>query len=344
MADLAPQPPNGPQPAIIVRADLHRLGGTAGDRLLRQSEKFETDGYHGGSLLDEVAALVSLIFGTRIKAGQIIRRFDGSDFLGRPQFWAGLRAPYLPERTDRRRVIPNSRAAVGVEEVNQLELTVKLGPKDRRALMRAARLYQSALWIAEEDTALAWLLLVSAVETITHRVKTAESHPVSLLREAKPALVDRLESLHPEAVKHVAETFGGALKVTGKFIETVGRFLPGPPSERPPGYGQIDWEWAQLKKGIERIYDHRSKALHEGIPFPGPLCEPPDPTFDAEGKLGAPQELPLGDSRIGISGWKRRDMPMYIHIFAHITRGVLLNWMRATAETQEQMPEVQNSH
>jgi hypothetical protein len=332
MSGLAPQSPPGPQPVVAVRADLHKLGGTNLDRTLQLTKRFGTDAYHGGTLLDEVAALVALVLGSRIKAGPIVRRFDASTPLGRPQFLQGLRAPYLPERTDGRCVITNTQPAVGIQEVDQLALTINLGNDDRRALMKAARYYQNALWIAEEDTATAWLYLVSAIETIAHRVKIAESDPVSLLKQSHPELVNKLEELHAATVTLVADTFGTTLKVTKGFRETVRRFLPDPPPIRPPSYGQIDWDWEKLRKGIDQIYKLRSKAVHEGIPFPGPLCEPPVPTTDEHGKLGTPQELPPGDSWVGISGWKATDMPMYIHVFAHITRGVLLNWMRATAE------------
>lgn len=332
MSDVAPLVPNGPQPAIVIRADRYQLGVNAHERVNHLFKSYETDGYHGGGLLDEVAALVSLILGTRIKAGPIVRRFDQANVEGVPSFWSGLRAPYLPERTDRLRVIPDSRNAVGVEEINELALTVKLGRKDRRALIRAARLYQNALWIAEEETALAWLLFVSAIETIAQRVKTMDSDPVELLKQSKPDLVSKLEGLHPNAIEHVADEFGETLKVTRSFRETVHRYLPGAPTRRPPLYAQIDWDWGKLKKGIDQIYKLRSTALHEGIPFPAPLCEPPSPTIDEAGKRGVEGESPQGDSWLGISGWRKKELPMYIHVFAHITRGVLLNWMRETAE------------
>jgi len=43
------------------------------------------------------------------------------------------------------------------------------------ALTRAARLYQDALWMIESEPSLAWLLLVSAIETafgMTHSQRT----------------------------------------------------------------------------------------------------------------------------------------------------------------------------
>ena len=58
--------------------------------------------YHGGDMLDEIAALLSLFLGIRIKAGSVDREFSGSDPLGRPVAFSAKPEPHLFLRAPRR--------------------------------------------------------------------------------------------------------------------------------------------------------------------------------------------------------------------------------------------------
>lgn len=64
----------------------------AGPHLKYEPEvRLETDdeSYHGGLLQDEIAALISLSLGIRLKAGDPIRMFGPEDPVGRPMGWGG---------------------------------------------------------------------------------------------------------------------------------------------------------------------------------------------------------------------------------------------------------------
>jgi hypothetical protein len=71
------------------------------------------------------------------------------------------------------------------------------------------------------------------------------------------------------------------------------------------------------------VYKHRSRALHDGTPFPPSMCTPP---FQ-ENNWEAPMEYPLGLAMSSQQGtWLREQMPIHIHVFEYLVRHVLLKW------------------
>lgn len=138
---------------------------------------------------------------------------------------------------------------------------------DQVALLSAARLYQDAIWIADADPSLAWLLLVSAIEAAAERSDRSKSSATDWLRESKPALVKAIQEHCPDLLKIVADEIADSIGATRKFVEFVLRFLPRPPLNRPGMGFQIHWEKRDLKKSPRKIYDYRSKALHTGVPW-----------------------------------------------------------------------------
>ncbi len=72
-------------------------------------------------------------------------------------------------------------------------------------------------------------------------------------------------------------------------------------------------------------------ALHEGIPFPPPMCDAP---FDERG-WPAPHEGGGLGLATGTQGgvWMSDDLPMTLHTFEYIARGALLNWWSSLATT-----------
>lgn len=128
--------------------------------------RLETDdeSYHGGLLQDEIAALISLSIGIRLKAGDPIRMFSPDDPTGRPMSWGFNDDPVLPD-VPRSPILPRGTGEHRLEEASTLRTLLRLSPKDAVALVRAARLYQEAVWIAESTPELSWIMLTSAVET-----------------------------------------------------------------------------------------------------------------------------------------------------------------------------------
>jgi hypothetical protein len=281
--------------------------------------------YHGGSMLDEVAALLSLECAMRVFAlHSETRRFTpGGDPLGDiQQMWFGRRPPTV-RRADARYMVP---LAAGEHNIvtgtRLLSRYPELEARDAVALVKAARLFQEALWLVEGGPALAWLLLASAIETAAaHRKR--EASPVEALRLAKPELADRLlEKGGEDLLQEVAEMFANQTKATAKFVEFLSTFQPPLREPRPP-------EWSQVtlsKKLYATIYKYRSKALHSGKPFPAPMSEAPrlftDPPFK-----DTVTEKPGGiASAYGTATWQAKDTPILLNTFVHLVRGALLKW------------------
>jgi hypothetical protein len=61
------------------------------------------------------------------------------------------------------------------------------------ALVRSARLYQDALWIATPFPTFGWLMLVSAVETAANAWRSSMGSPLDRLRDTRPDLLEYLD-------------------------------------------------------------------------------------------------------------------------------------------------------
>jgi len=125
----------------------------------------------------------------------------------------------------------------------------------------------------------------------------------------------------PVVAKHLKGTIGA----TAKFLDFTLTFLPDPPGIRPR---QSALDWSKLEPALRVIYDHRSNDLHSGIPFPAPLCQPPN-----SDESGVPSETFSAEAAAGGGGvWPARRMPMHLHLFEHVAGGALRNWWQRMAE------------
>lgn len=209
-----------------------------------------------------------------------------------------------------------------------------LSPGQYVSLIRACNSYQDALWVAESEPNLAWLMLISAIETAANEFKASQGTPEDRLRTSKSELVKILEAAggkqHVEDVASLIEPIIGA---TAKFINFTLHFLPDEPKERPHiEWLRIDWSEKSLKRKIlNKVYEYRSRALHGGIPFPAPMFNAPF-YFDTK---SFPSETPLQGLACHSHGgtWLPEDIPINLHCFHYITRGVLLNWWKSMAGT-----------
>lgn len=233
----------------------------------------------------------------------------------------GQRAAIIPRATTRLEL-----------RADQLAAFPRVQPNAATALVRAARLYRDALWIAETEPELAWLLLVSALEVaaVFHQ---AELPHVGVLRASKPELVKRLDAIDTSLADEVAASLSRELRATARFLAFMIQFLPEPPAERPPEdwkWTRVDWSAKPMKKALEQVYKLRSLALHEGIPFPPPMSQPP---FVGERDWSAPSETVLGNAAASLGGvWTAADLPMSLHTFEFVCRGALLRWWKHLTE------------
>jgi hypothetical protein len=290
----------------------------------------DTTRYHGGSPPDELAALMSLALGVRAKRGGQSRIFDGSDPLGRPVAWAGQADPVILRGGKHQFILPSAVGSHSLEDLAPLRTLPLLSAAEAVALIRAARLYQDGLWIAESEPALAWIMLVSAIEAVALKWSQRIDTPVERLKYAKPDLVKLLEakceSILPDVAKMLADSFGS----TRKFVDFLIEFFPRRPSRRPRAVYQRRWNKEEFRKDLKTIYNHRSKALHRGTPFPAPMCGAPF----REGRRSRPSERLVAEGWAANEGvWQKKDVPMQLHLFEYIVRGALLRWWLSRPET-----------
>jgi hypothetical protein len=299
-------------------------------------QKTVLDHYHGGSMYDEVTALLSLTHGVRMQAGAVTRRFEsGADPRGRPVTPDDVPPSLLPRRGSG--VIPG---VIRVDEKVQAGLVPSyphLFPADALALSRAARSYQEAIWIADGDPQFAWLLLVSAVETAAVRwfraINAPDSTNSEVLRAGKPELANLLETAGGEYLLDcVAAQFAEGMRSGFKFRKFLLEFAPSPPEPRPAAqWGMLDWSASSLNTVLLKVYEHRSKALHASVPFPFPMCQPPI-HFRNEAGEDTLTERPGGGASFAKGGvWHHADTPILLWAFEHLARGALLNWWASIA-------------
>jgi hypothetical protein len=315
------------KPAVILRYGVYKKWPHPDFR------KTSAELYHGGSPPEEVAALSSLIMGMRLRAGRTTRRFEtNSDPRGKPAEIGEQQVPYFQKP----RTYKLPFAASGphsLMDLTKLQTLARVSAAEAIAIVRSARLYQDALWLAEPEPELAWLLLVSALETAAKEWRKGSGDNVARLKCSKPELYKYLEGLGGSSVlSTVADHLVDSLGLTKKFKDFLIAFLPGPPSARPAEWAQFKWEEKELKRAFVTIYRYRSKALHDGRPFPMPMCAP---GFQEAG-WDAPAERMIGNATSqNAQVWLQKDVPMILHLFEHIARNALLRWWDSCAARNE---------
>jgi hypothetical protein len=294
-------------------------------------DKTDQSRYHGGTMSDEIAALASLTCGARFRSSGETRIFGVTgDPKGRPIAWDARPEPVLNIDV-RRLVLPRAAASHPIMPIRNLERFPSFSPEQAICLIRSARLYQDSLWLAESEPSLTWLLMVAAVETAANYWRSSKDNPLERLSESRPDFVGNLRSVGGDDLASlVAEEFSDSIGATKKFVEFLLEYLPDPPENRPTDWAQVEWSEENLKKAFRVIYRFRSKALHDGMPFPAPMCEPPYRDHQWE----APAEKPLGGTTYSYGGtWLSKDTPMNLHTFEYIARNAINSWWLSMTNT-----------
>jgi hypothetical protein len=306
---------NASEPSAVIRIEWHL--GESIDALFGPGN----DHYHGGDMSDELAALFSLNLGMRFKAGPENRRFDlDDDPRGRPVAYGADRSIPLLLDAGAKPLIPSLLEPHTLNEASLVESFWQLSPQDAITVVRAARLYQDAVWIADSEPELSWLLLVSAVETAANQWRASEETHRERLHASRPDLEAALERAGGEELLNtIAPLISPYMGATNKFVSFLLQFLPSPPELRPPEFFRISWERRDIKRSLKKVYDKRSRALHGGRPFPYPMCTPPIRWEDGY------SELPNVTGALGAQ-WQREDIPMQLHVFERIARLAISEW------------------
>ena len=308
----------------VIALDIASHGdGTGYYRIPPLPWQTDESAYYGGGAADEIAALWSLLLGVRLQAGRPTKQaFDNDIPGGRP--W--LVEPQFP---------PTSYATVdsvcpGPEESRLLDRCTELfstypslTPTQAIALVRAARSYQTGIWIADVEPNTAWLLLVSAVEVAAVEHQGGSDDPVTVLRRLEPAWATRLEAAGGEILDYMARKLARLLHSKARFLEFVDCFAPPPPHPRTSIEDlRLDWTTEGLRRALGLIYKYRSRALHGGLPFPMPMLQAHLRTR-GEGFIEIPSGL--GESASG-AVWVKDDYAMMLQTFEYISRRALLKW------------------
>lgn len=236
-------------------------------------DKTDTDGWLNLTLDDEVACIVSLVAGMRLRSGGRVRSFKKEVPRGAPEFYGH----HVPDWTPAERPVYPTPKQISMDSlVGWMDRYFALGREDAVTLVRAARQYRDALWVADTDPELAWLFLVSALEVIAGQEALKDTAPSELLQREMPELAAQLLEAGGEThLSAVASRLVPIVKATARFMSCVEKYLPEPPPVRPEEYAQVGWDWTNLKKRVNQVYGYRSARLHGGVPFPSPLCQVP---------------------------------------------------------------------
>lgn len=283
--------------------------------------------YHGGSLADEISALLSLALGVRCQAGEIIRRFDHAKDRGSPSLWYE-RPHRMPAHSWEGPMLPGIDGEADLRNAqDSLQSYTELQPAAATALTRAARQYQSALWNADSDPNTSWLQLVAAVEVAaSHHAGSNEGDPWGTVTESWPALADALRPLKAARRHAIAELVAPGIRAGAKYRRFLRDFHPPTPEQRPAeSYARINWSKTKLSKAINTVYTHRSNALHAGVPFPPVMSSAP--RIDEDG-VADERLVGLGVGS-GDAYWDESEIPMHLHVYAYIVRHALLAWWRS---------------
>jgi hypothetical protein len=330
---IALDPPETPSIGIARRALLVRVWDHLSDEPSHEANTPKTDveSYFGGDIGDEMAALLGLALARRVRSGGRVRQGlpPPGEEKERPRTLSlGLASETLHrtqilERPIREPMIPWLGDQISLDRAIPLMSSYpKLGGQDAVALVRAARQYVDGLWLADSDPRLAWIKLISALEVVANRFDdTREPSPLSQLRRHRPKVYKALRGLPKQDADVVAEEIARLFNVERKLRSFVTRFDPGPPPLRPPD-GPARFDWTKLDAAIAKLYEHRSRDLHDGIAFPAAMCAPPDEHI---GEMPSERFYFLAISTRG-GQWKAEDLPMHLHVFAHIAGGAIRNW------------------
>ncbi|WP_217570603.1 hypothetical protein [Streptomyces sp. GbtcB7] len=292
----------------------------------------DSAGWTGLSIHQEITAMLSLILGVRLRGDDpVIHRNNGGTITSyHPSTRSVPSAPTSPWASPIIPDLPDTPADTASAR-GYLESLPGLAPQHAVDLVRAARQYADALWIAEGEPELAWLMLVSAVEVAATSQQVATADYAQLVTSGFPLAAEALvERGGDELLVRAADTeFAGLIKATGRFLAFACAFQPDPPEPRTADQAaQLPWSRRGMEGALKKVYEYRSARLHAGAPFPWPLLIPPPIAGD-----GLPAErFTNGPYGSGDTTWSAEELPMTLALFAHLVRGMLLRWWSTMAD------------
>jgi hypothetical protein len=184
--------------------------------------------------------------------------------------------------------------------------------------MLAARLYHLALPLIYRDETLAYVCLVSAVESLLHDYDPDGIQLVDWNKEAAELVQGAVSDA--EQYRAIEQALLKPLPLIKqrfkKFIveHLSDEFWNDPTRTRHTAFRFKDA--LQVEEYADRIYDARSSTLHEGVPFPPSI-------------LGWDEEIPAGlGMYVGKKEWKEKELLPSVRAFERLVHHVLLEYLR----------------
>lgn len=259
--------------------------------------------YHGGDIADELISLCSLFLRRRLKLGSIVREDDTPTLFTHRKRWF------------------DKDLVTGSNNLNDakqwFKLVEGLDSQYHQKFILAARLYHRALLTIEDQPDMAYLNLISAIEVLCHNYDIGKVALSQLDRK----LSKLVNSIRDEGLRNkIREKILKREKfIKRRFIVFILDHLEKEfwTSTKRPNLGRIDPK--QLPKLLARIYDQRSKTLHEGEPFPISVLNPPPPNGE---------EISISKGTIVRQKlWEPKDFIPHPHFFERLVNFVLKTFL-----------------
>lgn len=283
------------------------------EKILENNEWADTatkDGYyHGGGIAEEIVALSSLALHGRFILGPVVRYNDT------PQMFS-WRYGYIDESLIK-----------GEKEISApsqfFELVKGLKVEYHLKFILAVRLYHQALLIIEDQPDIAYLNLVSSIETLSQDYLFQGEAP-SKIDENLANLIKTIEneSLRNEievSLKEIHVILKRDGRIGKRFVSFIIEYTDNSFWTRDdrPENGKIDP--SQFENILKRIYDQRSKYLHTGELFQKSIYFSPVANAEMDGAI---RMMSKGKS------WEQKGFIPYPHFFEKLVNHVLLNFLK----------------
>jgi hypothetical protein len=288
---------------------------TSTEELQREAEDY----YYPGFLIAEIVTLLTLFTRAHFVLERQIRFNADAPLLHR--FENPAKVSTSPVDGRRVRLADLSSSFRSLEGMRRFERTT--GASRLEPFMLASRFYALARAIHETSEDIAYILLVSAIETLTHDFEV----PALRLEEIDARLADLLRSSVVDAsvLEEIERrVLAQQRRISRRFREFVPAYLPErfwQDDTRPPQEYMRFRDREHLRTYLDRIYAARSKAVHEGAPFPA------FPT------AGMNIEVPFYSGvSIGRRQWNEDVLIPSFRGFENVVHHVLVEYLRVEGE------------
>ena len=266
-------------------------------------ESAEKSGYyHGRGIIDELIVLSSFFLRRRLRRGPVVRMDDKPMLSASSKTWI-----------DKALVEKKSNFA----ELNDwLKAVEGLNKNAHQKFILSIRLYKEAILLIENQPDLAYLNLVSAIEVLC-KEQDIEDVKLDILDRKLSRIVNKIEddNLRSKIEIYILnrERFIGRRFVAFILDNIEESFWC---DEGRPEEGQINID--ELPELLKRIYNQRSKFLHDGEPFPPMVFSPPYKRAEMDISLS---------TTIGDRKWEREEYIPNPHFFERLVNHVLKTFL-----------------